>query len=216
MGCRNAQKGQTALSEIQSTGETKSPLSLLEIDVDNDDSISKAFSTVEKDFGRVDVLISNAGVTAVGITGREKLNRIFQTNVVGAFLFSEAFAPLLLKSSNPYLIQISSGLGSLGWATNPAQNEYSAPWDEYRMSKAALNMGVTQQHKRYKDQNVKVFAFCPGLVKSNLRGEGEEAVSAGGLAGDPLNSAKGLFGIIEGERDADAGTFINGAGTIPW
>ncbi|KAJ5247219.1 hypothetical protein N7468_002202 [Penicillium chermesinum] len=216
MACRDAQKGKKALSEIQSAGEVKGSLSLLELDVDSDESIRTAFEAVKKEFGKVDVLLSNAGVIALGSEGREKLTRIFQTNVAGAFLFAEAFTPLLLKSSKPYLIQVSSSLGSLAWSSDPNNPYYHSAWDEYRMSKAALNLGTIQQHKRLHSQNVKVFAFCPGLVRSNLRGEAEEAVSAGGNAGDPLDSAKALFDIAEGKRDADAGKFVNGAGVIPW
>lgn len=216
MACRNAQKAQKAQSEIQESGDVKGSLSTLELDVDSDQSISTAFDTVQKDFGRVDVLISNAGVTGVGSQGREKLNRIFQTNVNGALLFAEAFVPLLLKSSNAYMIQISSQLGSLGRSADPSSGVYNSPWDEYRISKAALNLGVIQAHKRLQSKNVKVFAICPGLVRSNLRGESEEAVNAGGRAGDPLNSAKFLFDIANGKWDAEDGKFITESGVIPW
>ncbi|CAI7606517.1 unnamed protein product [Penicillium manginii] len=216
MGCRDTEKGQAALDEIKSSNDIKGTLSILQIDVTDDSSIAAAVSQVEQEFGRVDAFLSNAGITAFGHSAREQLTKIFATNVMGAFLTSQSFLPLLLKSENPCLIQVSSGLGSLGLAANPSDPHYNAPWEGYRMSKAALNMATLQQHKQLHSQNVRVFAYCPGLVRSNLRGESEEAVSAGGAAGDPMNSARGLFDIIEGKRDSEAGQFLSANGTYPW
>ncbi|KAJ5414094.1 hypothetical protein N7509_000721 [Penicillium cosmopolitanum] len=216
MGCRDTKKGQAALDEIKSSGDIKGTLSVLQLDVTDDSSIAAAVSQVEKEFGRVDAFLSNAGITAHGYSAREQLNKIFATNVMGAYLTSQSFVPLLLKSEHPCLIQVSSGLGSLGLAANPADPHYNAPWEGYRMSKASLNMATLQQHKQLHCQNVRVFAYCPGLVRSNLRGKSEDAVSAGGAAGDPMTSARGLFDIVEGKRDSEAGQFLNANGTYPW
>lgn len=216
MGCRDTKKGQIALEEIASSGELKGTISILQLDVNDDASITAAASSVEQIFGRLDAFVSNAGITAHGYTAREQMNRIFATNVAGAFITSEAFVPLLVKAEHPCLIQVSSGLGSLGLATDPANPHYSVSYEAYRMSKAALNMATTQQHKRLQSQNIRVFAYCPGLVRSNLRGESEDAVSAGGAAKSPLGSARGIFNIVEGKRDTEAGQFLNENGTWPW
>lgn len=216
MGCRDTKKGKVALDEIKNSGEIKGTISVIQLDVTDDASIAAAFARVEQEFGRVDAFVSNAGITAHGYSGREQMNRIFATNVMGAFLSSEAFVPLLLKSERPYLIQVSSGLGSFGLATDSTNLHYSVPFDSYRMSKAALDMAVVQQHKRLHSQNVRVFAYCPGLVKSQLRGDSEEAVNAGGAAGDPMDSAKGILNVIEGNRDSEAGQFLYQHGTWPW
>lgn len=101
-------------------------------------------------------------------------------------------------------------------AADPSSSIYAAPWDEYRASKAALNMITVQMHKRLQSRGVRVFAFCPGLVRSNLRGEDEAAVSAYGRAGDPLESGRGILGIVLGERDGDVGGFVNKDGPLPW
>ncbi|CAG8888248.1 unnamed protein product [Penicillium egyptiacum] len=214
LACRDPQKGQKALSELQSKS-LKGTLSLLQLDVEDDTSITQAVHTVDEQHNRLDVLISNAGSAAPNSSGRARLNQIFSTNVIGATLVSEAFIPLLLKSEKPYLIQVSSGLGSMKMATDPSSVMYAAPWDEYRASKAALNMITVQMHKRLQS-HVRVFAFCPGLVRSNLRGEDEAAVSAYGRAGDPLESGRGILGIVLGERDGEAGGFVNKDGSFPW
>ncbi|KAG0159240.1 hypothetical protein PDIDSM_6761 [Penicillium digitatum] len=215
MACRNLKKGEQALFELQSKN-LKGTLSLLQLDVEDDTSITQAVSTVADQFNRLDVLVNNAASAAPNSSGRTKLNQIFSTNVIGATLVSEAFIPLLLKSESPYLIHVSSGLGSMQRATDPSSEIYAAPWDEYRASKAALNMITAQMHKRLQSRGVRVFAFCPGLVRSNLRGEEEAAVSAQGKAGDPLESGRGILRIVLGERDGEAGGFINKDGLLPW
>lgn len=215
MACRNLSKGQEACSQLEAT-DIEGSLSVVQLDVEDDGSISEAVDSVSKRFGRIDVFISNAGTLAPGSFGREKIGKIFSTNVFGAMLATEAFIPLLLKSNRPYLIQISSALGSLALASDPMNMKSSETWDEYRMSKAALNMMTIQMHKRLKSQNVRVFAFCPGLVRSNLRGASEEAVTAQGNAGDPMESANALLEIIAGRRDDDAGKFIHKNGFYPW
>ena len=58
--------------------------------------------------------------------------------------------------------------------------------------------------------------MCPGLVRSRLRGDSEEAISSWGRAGDPMESGKTVLNILEGARDEDAGKFVHKDGTYPW
>ncbi|KAJ5550857.1 hypothetical protein N7535_001204 [Penicillium sp. DV-2018c] len=214
MGCRDLTKGEKALSQLQSANP-KRTISLIQLDVEDDTSIAKAVDTVTQKFNRLDVLISNAGTGSVNLTGRAKLQEIFSVNVFGAMLVTEAFIPLLLKSEKPYMIQVSSSLGSLGLATDKSYVAYAVTYDEYRMSKAALDMLTVQMHKRLQGR-VRVFAFCPGLVRSNLRGTDEASITANGVAGDPLDSGRGILSILLGERDEDAGGFVHRGGRYPW
>lgn len=62
MASRNAENGQKALEEIQAMEGVKGTLSTLTLDVDDQASITEAAKTVEKQFGRVDVLVNNAGI----------------------------------------------------------------------------------------------------------------------------------------------------------
>ncbi|KAJ5171872.1 hypothetical protein N7492_004465 [Penicillium capsulatum] len=215
MASRDPAKGQEALTTLQSEG-IRGTLSTIQLDVDDDASISAAVDTVTKDFDRVDIFISNAGITAYDSTGRERLQRIFSTNVFGAMLVTEAFIPLLLNSARPYMIQISSETGSLAAASDPQNEWYALPFEEYRMSKAALDMMAIQWHKRLHAQNVRVYAFCPGLVRTKVRGPSEEAFTGNGNAKDPMESALGIWDIVSGKRDADAGKFLNKDGLLPW
>ncbi|KAK9486608.1 hypothetical protein V1527DRAFT_406043, partial [Lipomyces starkeyi] len=118
MAGRDLSKGQEACSQLETAG-IQGTLSVLQLDVEDDTSISKAFDIVSDQFGRVDVFISNAGTPSPGSAGRGKIGKIFSTNVFGAMLATEAFIPLLVQSCRPCLIQISSALGSLALASDP-------------------------------------------------------------------------------------------------
>ncbi|KAF9738049.1 short chain dehydrogenase [Paraphaeosphaeria minitans] len=170
-------------------------------------SIAAAAKKVEQEFGRVDVLINNAGVAhSSEASYKAQINAITETNVIGPLLVCEQFMPLVLKSKKPYSIFVSSSLASLGLATTPGSHYDSEMWQVYRMTKSALNMIA----------GVKVFPMCPGLVRSNLRGAKEENVSAGGRAGSADVSGETILSIIEGKRDIDVGKFVHKDGVHEW
>ena len=130
----------------------------------------------------------------------------------------ESFAPLLRKSPNPRLINVTSSVGSITYRADPTHKSYKMDGMAYRVSKAALNMLTVCQAKEMKEWGGKVFAYDPGLVVTNLTGEeNREALRARG-AGNAEDSARGLLAIVEGRRDADAGGFLygDGEGTHPW
>ena len=77
-------------------------------------------------------------------------------------------------------------------------------------------MLAIQDAKILGKQGVKVFAFCPGLVESNLRGTSEAERKAGGRAGDPMESGRTILSIVDGSRDADVGKFVHKDGVYTW
>ena len=214
MASRSLEKGNAAVSAVSAAG-IKGTVSGIQLDVTDQSSIAAAAKRVEKDHGRLDVLVNNAGIASHAASLKDQLESTLQTNVIGAALVVEAFTPLLLKSANAYLLHISSTLGSLAISSDP-QGHDGGMWVVYRMSKTALNMLMVQDAKVLGKQGVKVFAVCPGLVESNLRGEGEQQRTAGGRAGDPDVSGQTILRIMEGERDADVGKFVHKDGIRPW
>ena len=215
MASRSSENGKAASSEIQATG-IQGTISTVQLDVTDESSIAAAVKQVEKEHGRLDVLVNNAGIYSQASTLKEQFEVTFNTNVTGAALVAEAFTPLLLKSSNPYLLYITSGLGSLNRASDKQHPDYKFDFRAYRISKAAMNMLAVQDAKVLGKQGVKVFTLCPGLVVSNLRGRGEEQRTMGGNAGDPEESGRTMLRIIEGGRDADVGKFVHKDGIYPW
>lgn len=217
MASRSLEKVKSAMSEIETAG-IEGSLSAVQLDVTDKDSIEQAKNLVQEKHGRLDVLINNAAVGNMDPDIKARLQQSLETNVIGPAMVSEAFRPLLLKSPNPYSIYVSSGVGSLTKAADPAPTTYRPlPNEEaYRSSKAALNMIAILEAKAYGPKGLKVFAICPGFVVSNLRGTSDEARSGWGEAGDPLASGQTLLNIIRGERDADVGKFVHKDGLYPW
>ena len=164
VGARNARAGRKAAEEI---GKKCGKATFLEIDVADNDSVTKAaaeFSNIEE---HLDVLVNNAGIVADGDEAILELSddlfrKTLETNTLGALRVTRAFAPLLRKSKAPRVINVSSGSGQLtggadGWA--PA----------YSISKSALN-GVTSQLAAALPKFA-VNAVCPGWVRTDMGGE---------------------------------------------
>ena len=169
-----------------------------------------------KDFGRLDVLINNAGIVSTDPDLEADLKSTLDTNAIGAAVTTYAFVPLLKKSKNPRVIHVSSGLGSIAGRTDP-KNPYAAfNGLSYRMSKAAMNMLAAQNKHEFAPWGAKVWTMCPGYVVTNLTGEAdrENRKNTGALSSE--TSAQFLHQIIRGERDADDGKFVHVGGVYPW
>jgi NAD(P)-dependent dehydrogenase (short-subunit alcohol dehydrogenase family) len=217
MASRSREKAESAMSEIKAAG-TKGSLSTVQLDVTDENSIQQAAALVQNKFGRLDVLVNNAAVGSRDPAVKTRFRLCMDTNVIGPALVSAAFRPLLLKSQKPYSIYVSSGVGSLARASDPTSPTHRdlSNGEAYRASKAALNMVALQESIEFNSAGLKVFAACPGFVRSNLRGPSEEARSGWGKAKDPAVSGEMILNIIQGHRDADAGRFVHRDGVYPW
>ena len=215
MASRSLEKGQKALESIQSS-DSSSAISLVQLDITSNNSIAKAVEEVKAKHGHLDVLVNNAGVCPMEFS-RSVLRDCLETNAISPALTTQAFAPLLLQSSTPRVIYVSSALGSIQMRCDPKSIAYNEAYKVYRTSKAALNMLAACDAWEYKDK-MKVFAFCPGYVITDLAGQREEKEKAG-IAKSPEGSARGLLAIAEGKRDEENGLFLHDekAGELyPW
>lgn len=113
---------------------------------------------------------------------------------------------------------MSSAVGSIGRAADPTSVTYRSlsRGEAYRACKAALNTIALQESIEMEETALKVFAVCPGFVRSNLRGPDPDAVSGRGAAKDPAMAGKLMLSIIQGERDAGVGRFVHTDGVYPW
>lgn len=140
MGCRSLEKGQAAIASLPPNLSVEP----IKLDVTNDSSISKAVATVQEKYGRLDVLINNAGTGSrslpQGLGLRQQYTQIMDTNAISAACLTEAFVPLLRKSSQPRIIFMTSELGSIGSTLNPKFPSYGVDKPQYKASKAAMNM----------------------------------------------------------------------------
>ena len=209
MGCRSLEKGQAAITSLPPNLSVEP----IELDVTNDSSISKAVATVQEKYGRLDVLINNAGTGSrslpQGLGLRQQYTQIMDTNAISAACLTEAFVPLLRKSSQPRIIFMTSELGSIGSTLNPKFLYYGVDKPQYKASKAAMNMIMATYAVKYKDAGFQVNVCCPGFNATNLNGFDKRA-------GHPSNGAVDACTLATAGKDGETGTFTNTKGTLPW
>ncbi|KAI8943883.1 putative short chain dehydrogenase/reductase [Xylaria longipes] len=222
LGCRSTEKGSHALNEIRtSLGDSmKGTVSVIQIDVCDQNSIVAAKEQIESQFGKLDILINNAGIIVYQqVDALTSLRRTFETNVFGPLVVTETLEGLLRKSAKPYVIYVSSEQGSVTKRLDPEYEFREIRGDHYRMSKAALNMLAGCHRYNYADWGCKVLAFNPGWCVSNLTGEKGREMRMKGGARDPKDPAIALVDIALGKRDADieknAMVDLDG-GVLPW
>ncbi|PYI00188.1 NAD(P)-binding protein [Aspergillus ellipticus CBS 707.79] len=231
MGGRTPQKVQDAVAAIQKEyPSTPSTFVPIQVDIESDESIEQAFTEVQSKYGKLDVLINNAGAQfdqhlATGkLSAREMWNQTWNVNTTGTQIMTSTFVPLLLQSSEPRLLFITSGLSTLAGTENTAIGANKVPpkgWPKsgfgvaaYRSSKTGLNMLMREWHRMLKEDGVKVFAISPGFLATGLGGNTELLKKLG--AGDPSVAGPFIHSVIEGRRDGDVGKVINKDGVQPW
>lgn len=140
----------------------------IELDVANDNSINQAFKTIESQIDKLDVLINNAGIypdEGVNILNidRSLLDKTINTNTFGAIRMVQEFLPLLKKSSDARIINVSSGFGEI--------NGLSSDYPSYCLSKLALNGATIMLSQALRSEQISVNAICPGWVKTDMGGD---------------------------------------------
>lgn len=222
IAARSLSKAQNAKAEVEAeNSNSASRLSTVQLDVTDGASITRARDFVEKEFGYLDALVNNAAVGNTDPDVYTRFRAVMDTNVIGPAVIADAFRPLLLKSSNPYSIFVSSGAGSFGRAVEQLQNKREKLPEPpnggaYLVSKAALNMIALREHDEFAEKGLKVFAMCPGFVVSNLRGTREELRSGWGQAGPASVSGGIMLSILDGKRDEDVGKLVWKDGVYEW
>ncbi|KAF2023289.1 NAD(P)-binding protein [Setomelanomma holmii] len=231
MSARSTSKGNEALKDLKSRNPSEN-IEFLQLDVQSDDHIANAASHITKSHGKLDILVNNAAVATLSAgTEREKLQTSFDVNATGPYLLAKAMIPLLRKSNNPRIINISSGAGSIGRRLFPDSPMYKIQGEAYRASKVAFNMltcclyvehglGVEQidgdkaeaDTEGTEKKLMKVFAYDPGFTVSNL-GSHNKAEYGARSAEDTVKS---IMDIVDGKRDEETGRFIHNSGEYPW
>ena len=165
------------------------------VDVADHAAVQQTAARILEDFGRVDILVNNAGVTRDGLSMRMSLEdweTVIDTNLKGAFSFTQAIMRAMIKQRSGRIINISSVAGLTG---NAGQANYAA-------SKAGL-IGLTKTLAReLASRGITVNAVAPGFIVTDMTGMLSEQVKEAILAKIPL----GKFG--EGEDIAAAVAFL--------
>ncbi len=180
------------------------------IDVTDDASVVAAAANVAEHEGSIDVLVNNAGIHGPAgdpstLTGADALE-VFDVNLAGVVRTTTAFLPLLRRSSDPVIINVSSGMGSLAHTHDPSRPESKVVAPLYTASKAALTMLTTQYAKALAD--VRVNAADPGYTATDLNGHtGPQTVTEGTDA---------IVRLATEKPGADSGRFVDRTGEIAW
>ncbi|KAH7396399.1 hypothetical protein BKA66DRAFT_409312 [Pyrenochaeta sp. MPI-SDFR-AT-0127] len=229
LGARSSQRGNTALQDLQSQS-LPGTIELVKLDVQSDDDIDNAATSITQKHGKLDILFNNAAVALPsGATERERLQTAFNVNATGPYLLTKALVPLLRKSANPRIINISSGAGSIGRRLFPESPMYKFQAVQYRASKAAFNMissclyvelglGVEQVDvaktggEEADGKLIKVFCYDPGFTISNLTQHNTKESGARSAE----ESVVSIMDVVDGKRDEEAGKFIHNTGGYPW
>ncbi|KAJ7493573.1 hypothetical protein FB451DRAFT_1020528 [Mycena latifolia] len=206
LGSRDVERGEAAAADLQRNGLSVEPLT---IDVTDDRSIEVAADAVKSKFGRLDVLINNAGIAIDRrISDRAIFEKTFATNIFGAAATTDAFIPLLEKSAAPRIVFISSDLGSLALRADPKAHTYLVPMPAYRCSKAALNMLALGYAQRFGPQGWKINIHNPGFTATDLNNNmGTGTVEDG---------AKGAVRLATLGDDGETATYSGKMGLLPW
>ena len=176
-------------------------------------SVDAAAKHVSDTYARLDVLVNNAGIFSKNPSARDAMREILAVNTVGVVSVTEAFLPLLRKSSAPRLLFVSSSVGSISHAADPTSKYYAPAANEYRASKAALNMLMVQYWNKLGKEGFKVFGADPGLVATHMV-DIEAVRKRGALEADV--GGERVATVVKGERDADVGKVCGVYGVSPW
>jgi NAD(P)-dependent dehydrogenase (short-subunit alcohol dehydrogenase family) len=199
MGARDAERGRAAASTLGGR--------FVQLDVTDDASVEGALRSIDDAEGRLDVLVNNAGVSSTGDVNGPVAMEVFDTNAIGVIRVTQAALPLLQKSENPVVVNVSSALGSFWAVTNPERRQFHFPSIVYGASKAAVSMLTVQYAKTYPD--MKFNAVEPGFTATDL--------TPFSGAGQPVeNGAEVIVRMATIGKDGPTGTFQEGDEELAW
>ncbi len=191
---RDAEKGGEARKRLE-----REKLDVLHhpLDVTDQASVSAIARHIESEYGRVDVLVNNAGIlidsrsTSVLREKEESFRATLETNFYGALRMCQALVPLMQRNHYGRVVNLSSGLGQL--------DDMGDGTPAYRVSKTALNALTRMVASAVEGDNILVNSMCPGWVRTDMGGPGasrsveQGAETAVWLAMLPHNGPTGGF-----------------------
>ena len=183
---RDEQAGMAAAAELVAAG---CDAHTVRLEVTSPDDIRRLAGYLETTFGKLDVLVNNAGI-AIEWEGQptdaDKVRRTLEVNLIAPFAITEALVPLLARSDDARVVNHSSMLGSIGTAESMWKQVGGFMAVGYSTSKAGLNMLTLIQSKTLAGKGIAVAAAHPGWVKTDL-----------GTQAAPLEVDEGASTVVE-------------------
>ena len=208
---RDFTKVETAAAELAKSGSSVHALAL---DAGNDDSVKAAEDTIAERFGRLDVLVNNAGgnFDTNNLTSTVSMDYVRETlemNLIGAWRVTPAMLPLLTKSSHARIVNVSSGAGAFESPIAFGLTKMGGAAPAYSISKTALTALTVKLATELKDSGILINAVCPGWT----------ATYAGGEAQGARPVADGAASIVWAATLPDGGPtggFFRDGQALPW
>jgi len=214
LAARDPGRRDRAVATLLSEGLDVRPVTL---DVTGPATIQAAAAHVGAEFGRLDVLVNNAGVSGTG-TGSpssadlDSVQAVFDTNVFGVLRVTNAMLPLLRRSAAARIVNVSSGVGSMTYMTDPDHYMSRLPAvAAYPASKAALNALTVQYAKELRADGIPVNAVAPGACATDFTRNLGMTITRTAADGAAIAVKLATAG-----PDGPTGGFFDDAGAVPW
>ena len=203
LGSRDPDKGIAAAAELSSAGDVRP----IHLDLADEATLRSAIDQVEREQGRLDLLVNNAGIALSEIT-REAIDTMFQTNLHGPVLFTQLCVPLLRKSAAGRVVNVSSAAGQFSFlASDRLKMDPEKLYYAYPVSKTALNGATVLLANALERDGIRVNACCPGMVATKLsRMQGKS----------PAEGAALVVSVAKMSVDGPTGGFFDKTGRIGW
>jgi len=201
LAARDPERGRAAAAEVGATA--------MVLDVGSDESVADAVERVRLAEGHLDLLVNNAGITGplreVHDYTAADISEVLLTNVAGYVRVMHAFLPLLEASTDPRIVNVSSGLGSFALFHDLDRIEATAGTPLYAASKAAINM-LTVRYARLLP-HIRINIADPGMTATDLSGQRGHSVQEGTDA---------IIGFAFADEGGPSGTYRDRNGELPW
>jgi NAD(P)-dependent dehydrogenase (short-subunit alcohol dehydrogenase family) len=212
LAARDSKKGEEAAKKLRDQG---SDVQFLKLDVTDKTDQMRAAQYFEKEFGRLDILINNAGISLeefgngkASAASDDALHKTFETNFFAQVALTRQLLPLIQKSDAGRIVNMSSILGSQTLHADPKSPIYDAKTFSYDASKAALNSFTIHLAYELKDTKIKVNSAHPGWVKTDMGTDAAPMeIPEGGKTGVELALLP---------EDGPSGGYFHLGQTLPW
>lgn len=211
IGSRQLDKAETVAKSVAEDAHA------VQLDVTDQTSITAAAARIRDEFGRLDVLVNNAGISRAGKPGGsntpsasslDEVRAVFETNVFGVMAVTQAMLSLLREAPAGRIVNLGSSSGSLTLNSDPSYPHRQVFGAAYSPSKAALHAITLAFAIELQSTNIKVNAACPGFTATDL------------------NNFRGTRTVEQGAREAvrlaligpegPTGTLSDEDGPVPW
>lgn len=210
LGARNEERGREAEAKLKAESFD---VHFVHLNVEDAASHQTAAKFVEEKFGKLDVLVNNAGVALdasfkASNVPQDLLRKTFDTNFFGVVAVTQTFLPPLKKSAAGRIVNVSSGLGSLTQHGDPTWEFYEVKPLAYNSSKTALNAFTVMLAHELKDTKIKVNSADPGFTSTDLNEHrGYRTVEQG---------ASVIVELATLPDDGATGGYFDDNGIVPW